>query len=296
MENELNIPERVSAPDSKKDYADTVLAHALLVSAGARDDLTQAKAVRADAERQREKVESEASKALDEVFEDANAQAQKLMQEAKAAKLQAEAELARARQEVEEATEAKVELEVRCQQMEAETKDTNAQAQKLMEEAAAAKREAEADLARAHQDVEEARLARVESEKRCQQLEAEARERADRVMREVEQQAEELKQRAEEEAHKLLVEAATIHATAQEEMETQRILADAARIQARAIQLQGWANGKSAPQPQRIDHDLSSSHEPTQVKAEEAAPLGDMEPQLLQASTFENGHQESDNG
>ena len=94
----------------------------------------------------------------------------------------------------------------------------------------------------------------MEIEKRCQQLEAEAREAAGKVIQEALQQAEmkasEMKLRAEAEARNLLVEAATIHATAQEEMETQRILADAARIQTRAALLKGWVRDQEASQAQ----------------------------------------------
>jgi len=131
--------------------------------------------------------------------------------------------------------------------------------------------EAEADRAKARQEIEDATAARMEIEKRCQQLEAEAREVAEKVIQEALQQAEmkvsEMKLQAEAEARKLLVEAATIHATAQEEMETQRILAYAARIQTRAVRLKEWAKDKETSQAQ------------------------DME-----ASDSNNGHQDSENG
>lgn len=242
MENEFNTQERAMTPGPKDNYSDTVLAHALLISAGARDELTQAKAVRAEAEKRREEAEAEAARVLDELFAEANLRAQKLMERAKAVKMEAEADRAKARQEIEDAT-----------------------------------------------------AARLEAETRCQQIEAEARENAEKIVQEALQQADikaaELKRRAEEEVRKLLVDAATTHATAQEELETQRILADAARIEARTAHLQVWANSRSAPQPHTIDHDPSGIHEP-----EEAEPVEDMEPQSVHAPAYDNGHKDPENG
>ena len=129
--------------------------------------------------------------------------------------------------------------------------------------------EAEADRSKARQEIEDATAARMEIEKRCQQLEAEAREVAEKVIQEALQQAEkkasEIKLRAEAEARSLLVAAATIHATAQEELETQRILADAARIQTRAARLKEWARDKESSQAQDMnspddDHGKSNGH------------------------------------
>jgi hypothetical protein len=247
MEHEFNTQERATTPESKDNYSDTVLAHALLISAGARDELTQAKAVRAEAEKRREEAEAEAARVLDELFSEANLRAQKLMERASAVIMEAKAERAKARQEIEDAT-----------------------------------------------------AARIEAESRCQQIEAEARENAEKIIQEAFHQADikaaELKRRAEEEVRKLLVDAATVHATAQEELETQRVLADAARIQARTAHLQVWANSRSAPQPHSIDHDLSDIHGPAHAEPGDAGSVEDMEPLSPYDPAYENGHNDPEDG
>ncbi|MBI2855765.1 MAG: hypothetical protein HYX93_02840 [Chloroflexi bacterium] len=193
MEFDFKVPERADPPEGGKDAADRVLAHALLISAGAHNDLAQAKSVRAEAERARERAEAEAARALEDLFADANAQAQSILEEARAVKAQAEAELARARKEMEKAV------------------SSNA-----------------------------------EAERRSEQMEAEAKDRAEKLVRDGMEQAAELKRRAEEEMRRILVEVATMHAAAQEEMEAQRILADAARIRARVSRLQEQSYGSTS--------------------------------------------------
>jgi hypothetical protein len=291
MDHELNTQERAMTPESKNSYSDTVLAHALLISAGARDELTQAKAVRAEAEKRREEAEADAARVLDELFAEANLRAQKLMERASAIEMEAEADRAKARQEIEDAMAARIEAETRCRQIEAEAREN---AEKIIQEALHQADIKAAELRR------RAEAARIEAEAGCRQIEAEARENAEKIIQEALHKADikaaELKRRTEEEVRKLLVDAVNIHATAQEEMETQRILSDAARIQARTAHLQGWANNRSAPQPHSIDHDLSDIHEPAHAEPGEAAPVEDMEPQSPYAPAYENGHKDPENG
>ena len=132
MEYDLKVPDAANMPDSANDRTERLLVHAIMLSAGAQDDLSRARASRLEAERVREQAEAESAKAIDEAFSYARTQAQKLMEEASAAKASAEADRLQVQKELEQAAAARIEAEKIRQQLEAEAKERPEQ---LMQEA-----------------------------------------------------------------------------------------------------------------------------------------------------------------
>ncbi len=211
----MSLDEAVRAESSEtacqSDESERLLAQAILMSANADEELDQARTARTEAEQVHDEAESIAFNAIERLLADLRAQAQGLTAEAAQANKDAEADRLRAAEELKRAETTISETERLCGKM-----------------------------------VEEAR-------RRAGEFEAKARRRADaqahqavsQAVSQAEASIAEMKRRAAEEVREIVQEITTIRDAARQEMETQSILAGAARLVTHASTIWPAGPGRS---------------------------------------------------
>ena len=181
------------APGSA-DWTERLLAQAILASSSSREEMTQARQTRAEAERYKQEAEAETAKAIEEIFATVKAQAQRILEEAVAIRTEAETDRVQVAQELERTATARQEAESYSRQLEEEAR-------------------------------ERSELARQETVRQAEEQRA-------AIVKQAEDEAEDLRWRIGEEMQKIMKGIASLRSAAQEELEAQRLLTEAVRIKA----------------------------------------------------------------